>query len=91
MNTNQGANHYNLFEVGSDCYVVVIIEFITNIHLSNPNEIATVTVLDIQKKVIKEETIQASQNIDIQNVSKGLYFVHVRSKNNLSTIRLIKK
>jgi hypothetical protein len=64
---------------------------IVNIRLSNPNATATVAIIDIQGKIIKEENIQTSQNINVQDLSQGLYFIQVRSENNVSTLRLIKK
>ncbi len=64
---------------------------IVNIRLSNPNTTATVAIMDIQGKILREENIQTSQNINIQDLSQGLYFIQVRSENNVSTVRLIKK
>ncbi|WP_299683666.1 choice-of-anchor L domain-containing protein [uncultured Dokdonia sp.] len=64
---------------------------IVTINLRYPNELVTIAIIDIQGKILREETIQASQNINLQELSKGVYFMQARTSTSITTVRLIKK
>lgn len=63
-----------------------------NIELPDGSEAHTMIIYDITGKVIQSKILNSQKNsVNLNNVSTGIYFVRLKSKNNLIVKKLIKE
>lgn len=63
----------------------------SSISISNIAENTSVSILDIQGKLIKQQTINPNSSINIDDLKSGLYFATILDNDKLKTIKFIKQ